>query len=460
MGHRNGHALAAALAYASGGLPIFLVRSDKTPYTDHGFKDATTDEATIRAWFERWPDAGIATPTGPDWFALDIDDEQALEALEAEHGQLPPTVQAATPRPGRHIYLRGEATNGRGSLPDGIDVRGQGGYVLLPPSPHANGVYEWRTAPDEMPIAPAPGWLLRLLTDAEGRRSAPPVGDEIPEGQRNTTLTSLAGTMRKRGMGEAEILAALLVTNRDRCKPPLDESEVQKIVASIGRYPPADDDRKRSAEPLAHLNDLLGLVDKDRVVEVKLYGANTRGAAYLRQLSGEAIVLDPIGQYAVPARLAAEVALHTGIAPKIKNGADALKVLALIRRLSGLIASIETRDRAEELAAEYLRAAAVGEVDMSDQASRWKAFSALDSASQQHVVLLDSKTGLRYVRTGWFARFVREQEGPGASDPVLRAMLAAGWTRPGSRGQIKATRPILGGRLVFKFLIVPQGWGE
>ena len=230
----------AALDYASKARPIFPVGSNKKPLISkeeggRGYLDATIDEATIRGWWERWPNAGIATPTGPDWFVLDVDDEEALDRLIAEHGPLPPTVGVVTPRPGRHVYLRGEVTNSNGALPKGIHVRGQGGYVLLPPSPHENGVYQWRTAPDEVPIAPAPEWLMGLLSPpASG--AAPPVEGPIPDHRRNTTLTSLAGTMRRRGLHEDAIAAALLATNADRCVPPLSEAEVRKIAHSVSRY--------------------------------------------------------------------------------------------------------------------------------------------------------------------------------------------------------------------------------
>jgi predicted ATP-dependent serine protease len=66
------------------------------------------------------------------------------------------------------------------------------------------------------------------------------IADEIPAGSRNSTLASLAGTMRRRGMGQAEILAALEATNRGRCTPPLEHTEVEHIAASISRYQAAE----------------------------------------------------------------------------------------------------------------------------------------------------------------------------------------------------------------------------
>jgi hypothetical protein len=233
--------LDAALEHADAGRRIFPVTLDKRPRVAGGFKSATTNRQQIERWWTSWPDAGIATPTGRGWFVLDVDDDEALKALEAKHGPLPPTVEVVTPRPGRHIYLRGNSTNRSGSLPAGIDVRGTGGYVLLPPSPHTNGHYEWREAADEIAIAHAPGWLLKLLQPPKRRTgSSPPVATDIPRGRRNTTLASLAGTMRRRGMSERAIESALLVTNRDQCKPPLADNDVRKIAHSIARYSPED----------------------------------------------------------------------------------------------------------------------------------------------------------------------------------------------------------------------------
>lgn len=95
-----------------------------------------------------------------------------------------------------------------------------------------------------MELAAPPAWLLEVLVAGSRRNGhAPAVEGAIPEGNRNATLTSWAGSMRRPGMGEGAILAALLHENSARCDPPLDDAEVSKIAASVARYAP-------EAEPL------------------------------------------------------------------------------------------------------------------------------------------------------------------------------------------------------------------
>jgi putative DNA primase/helicase len=210
--------------------------------------DASTDEGKIRRWWETWEDANIGVATGKEAgiFALDVDPRrggaEALASLEAKHGKLPETRTADTGGGGIHYlfkYPGFPVKNSTRVLGPGLDIKGEGGAVVVTPSLHASGRrYCWR---NDVLIADAPGWLLRLLQESQKTRAneGTAIGDAIPEGQRNDTLTSLAGTMRRRGMGAEEIEAALLVTNNKRCEPPLAEDEVRKIASSVCRYKPA-----------------------------------------------------------------------------------------------------------------------------------------------------------------------------------------------------------------------------
>jgi hypothetical protein len=209
----------------------------KKPYVEHGLRDATTDPATIETWWRRWPGANVAIRTGSvsGLLVVDADDLDSLHELEREHGELPRTASVVTPRGGQHYWLRhpgGEIPSSAGKFAPGVDIRSDGGYVIAPPSPGY-------VVDEEAPLADPPGWLLERLRGGHRNGSASKVGEAIPTGERNSTLASLAGSMRRRGMGEAEIAAALQVANRERCQPPLGEQEIEKIAASVGRYEPA-----------------------------------------------------------------------------------------------------------------------------------------------------------------------------------------------------------------------------
>ena len=220
----------------------------KHPRTKNGVHDASADEAKIRRWWETWEDANIGVATGKEagFFALDVDPRkggaEALASLEAKYGKLPETRSADTGGGGAHHLFRYPdfaVKNPTGELGPGLDIKGEGGAIVVAPSLHAGGKrYRWRNS---APIADAPQWFLRLLRETQRSRAngSAAIGATISEGQRNDTLTSLAGTMRRRGMGAEEIEAALLVTNNKRCDPPLATDEVKKIASSVCRYEPA-----------------------------------------------------------------------------------------------------------------------------------------------------------------------------------------------------------------------------
>jgi putative DNA primase/helicase len=199
-------------------------------------RKATQEE--IGAW--SWPGVGIVTGPLSGVLVLDADGPEG-EAELKKHGH-PVTPMARTQDGGLHLYFKHPAYHvGTGiRVAPGLDVKAAGGYVVAPPSVGPSGrAYEWIVSPDVADLAEPPGWLMGLLERERPKGPAGPVGERIPPGERNKGLASIAGTMRRRGMGEAEILAALHVTNEQRCQPPLEAEEVAKIAASVARYAPA-----------------------------------------------------------------------------------------------------------------------------------------------------------------------------------------------------------------------------
>jgi hypothetical protein len=235
------------MALASRGWRLFPIPGrQKQPRMKKWQDRATNAPEQLQAWLRESPDCnwGLATGVASGIFVLDVDDKSALGTLETL-GSLPQTYTTQTAR-GWHYYFQypaGEIRNSAGKLGTGLDVRGEGGYVIVPPSIHPTGAIY--TLLHDLPIAQAPRWLLKKL---QGQSSeAPPAATlpttskaAIPQGQRNGELASLAGTMQRRGMSLAAIEAALLAENETRCSPPLPESEVRAIARSICRYEPKE----------------------------------------------------------------------------------------------------------------------------------------------------------------------------------------------------------------------------
>lgn len=230
----------AAASYAARGWHVFPCRSrGKAPLTADGFKAATADADQVAAWWDETPDANIGmVPARAGLLVLDLDGPEGEASARNLKILSEPTLEVVTGR-GRHRYYRHPGgTIGNEKPAPGIDVRADAGYVLLPPSVHETGArYTWRGKLTE--IIPLPPHVVELLGNGTRPAPATPVGDTIPEGSRNATLASLAGTMRRRGLSPDAIAAALLTENATRCRPPLDDDEVRRIAESVGRYPPA-----------------------------------------------------------------------------------------------------------------------------------------------------------------------------------------------------------------------------
>lgn len=190
-------------------------RAGKHPIPRRGHLEATTDEVRLLAWRAQYPTCnwGVVTGERSGILVLDVDGANgrtSLTRLEASYGVLPLTLTCRTGRDdeGTHLYfahppglkLRCSA----GKIAEGLDIRANGGYAIIPPSIHASGqTYTW--VDPGASIADSPGWLISSSTRDKLESS----GDVIPEGRRDVTLISLAGAMRRRGLSDSSIRSHL-----------------------------------------------------------------------------------------------------------------------------------------------------------------------------------------------------------------------------------------------------------
>lgn len=237
---------------------------EKTPIQNGGFYNATSDLEVIQENWSKWPSANIGCRCcGFAVLDIDVHDEahdgrETLRDLEKEHGVLPDTWICLTPSGGVHYYFRCDdplITKFIG-LADGIDLIGNTGYVLLPPSIHpSGGRYEWDAGhlPSETPLADLPDWLheMALKRSAEENQSA---SHEIPEtiepGSRNKELFYHACRLRGQGFTLEEMLPSMTEINK-RCIPPLSKTEVKQICSSACRYARGKKNEEKKPEPPA-----------------------------------------------------------------------------------------------------------------------------------------------------------------------------------------------------------------
>ncbi len=273
--------LKAALIYIQRGWSVFPLhniekgqcscrKSDcsspgKHPRTQNGLKDATTDSEQIKQWWEQWPEANIAIRTGKEsgLCVLDIDPRHG-GYVSIEECDVPSSKYVQTGGGGLHHYfLYKPALKSRNAILPGVDVKSDGGYVVAPPSNHLSGLtYQWKD--EEIPLAGVPDWLIQLAEKSIHRKEDFSNELQVLEGKRNTHLTSLAGSMRSRGMSTSAIEKALLEENKIKCSPPLTDSEVINIAKSIGRYEPTHEENKEISEViLAPPIPLQELLDKN-----------------------------------------------------------------------------------------------------------------------------------------------------------------------------------------------------
>lgn len=199
------------------GRPLFPCKPGQKVPAVKWTEEATNEKDILLGWLGD-DQVNWAAAMGGGIFAIDLDTPAAREAFEARFGKIK-TLTVRTPR-GWHSYFRApkglEVRNSTSQLGEKIDVRGDGGYVLIPPSVTPNGDYAIEGDP-AAPIVPAPPELLEALTKRPARaaRSGNGAG-RVPKGRRNSHLASLAGVMRRQGATEWDIVAELELVNAER----------------------------------------------------------------------------------------------------------------------------------------------------------------------------------------------------------------------------------------------------
>jgi hypothetical protein len=292
-----------------------------------------------------------------------------------------------------------------------------------------------------------------------------PVSEQT--GEATTRLDELAQGLA--GQELAVLLEALIAANR-AMGDVVDQTAIGAIALKYAAKPEANGDGHAEEDPLAELTALLALHTVGlRVKGAIVYGRGSKASASVFLSDDGTLLLEPLGSYSAPARLAAEVVSTTGAVPKLK-GPDAMRVVALIHKIAKHFEGADRDAAAIDWGSDFLQTAETLSVDIDNQVERWSAFVRLrdtdpvgsartDNATiaSRCIVLVDPN-GTRYVRCGWFLGYVRSLVGTRSPQELNVDMERVGWRRPSKSGRIKATSPRTGDTLNWSFYVVPMGW--
>ena len=250
----------AAVKYCELGFGIFpCVERGKRPAMKHGLNDWFDDPKGAAELWEEYPDFNVGITCGEPsggLVVIDIDRKpgadgwETLKRWEREHGELPETVTATTGSGGKHLYYRamGERVAPSVNQELGVDIRGEGSYVVAPPSVHECGsLYEWDYAPweDGAEIADADANVMAFISFVRPTVAAGGTDGEsfvLPEtigkGGRDNILYKYACSLRAKGYEHAQIRTIVAAENIIRCKPPLTDAEIDRICGSACKHAP------------------------------------------------------------------------------------------------------------------------------------------------------------------------------------------------------------------------------
>ena len=212
----------------------------ETGWEKYKYEVATRKE--VDRWFQQGEcNIGIVTGEISGIIVLDIDakpGKNGLETLQKMGLEIPHTRKVITGSGGHHYFFKHpgfhvpNSVSFAGDLP-GVDIRGDGGYVVAPPSIHASGnLYQWDNRAE---IVDAPEWLIELVmeTPAKGeKKNAVDFTERLKEGERNHELNRRAWSLLGRGFNREEVISIIQSLNQYMCDPPLEEAEVTRLLTN------------------------------------------------------------------------------------------------------------------------------------------------------------------------------------------------------------------------------------
>lgn len=248
----------AALGYADKGWPVFPCRTDKTPYTENGVLDATTNKKIIEKWWDKHPNANIGFHVGgAGMMALDLDPGHDWDEIEANIGQVPDTkLIQSTPRGGEHLFFAISQDDmipqSASKIAPNVDVRSFHSYVLLAPSATADGSYTWE---DEG----KPAYRTEAMVEAASKRKEKShdhdnwiIDADLPEniakaikyckdkaqiaieGRNGDHMAyATAAMMKSYGLSSATALEVIWDYWNPRCSPPWRPDEIDHLERKV-----------------------------------------------------------------------------------------------------------------------------------------------------------------------------------------------------------------------------------
>ncbi len=247
MDNANNPLLQAALDYESKGYSVIPIRKNKKPFIKwEAFQKRRARPTRIQYWWAKWPDANIGIVTGSisDLDVVDVDSKEGLAALREIIPSDLPITTAKTPNGWHYYFKHHEGVRNNVRFIKDCDIRGEGGYVVAPPSVNEDGKeYVWlpNLALDDVGTFASPSLLSDLI------RSTPIISDihqpidplvileGVPDGERNDRLFRYACRLHHQGLKieEAEVLVSRAAA---ACTPPLPLEEVKDLLNSAWTY--------------------------------------------------------------------------------------------------------------------------------------------------------------------------------------------------------------------------------